>query len=54
MNRPMLNRSILLVEVHTLEFRGEKYEDMSQGLGIDRFGFFTGEVSKGEMLVVPS
>ena len=42
MNRLIQNRSSLLVEVHTLEFRGEKYEDMSQGQGIDRFGFFYG------------
>ena len=49
-NRSILNRSTLLVEVHTLEFRGEKYEDMSQGQGIDRFGFFMGEV---KMLVIP-
>ena len=39
-NRSILNRSTLLVEVHTLEFRGEKYEDMSQGQGIDRFVLF--------------
>ena len=39
LDRPTLDRSIL-VEVHTLEFRGENYEDMSEGQGIDRFVFF--------------
>ena len=39
LDRPAPNRSIL-VEVHTLEFRGEKYEDMSEGQRIDRFVFF--------------
>ena len=39
LGRPAPNRSIL-VEVHTLEFRGEKYEDMSEGQRIDRFVFF--------------
>ena len=39
------NRSVVLVEIHTVEFRGEKYEDMSEGQGIDRFGFFlTGDL----------
>ena len=50
-NRPIpvrsirTNRSVVLVEIHTVEFRGEKYEDMSEGQGIDRFGFFlTGDL----------
>ena len=39
------NRSVVLVEIHTVEFRGEKYEDMSEGQGIDRFGLFlTGDL----------
>ena len=44
MNRPTPNRSIL-VDIHTLEFRGEKYEDMSEGQRIDRFVFFLREMS---------
>jgi len=44
LDRPAPNRSIL-VEVHTLEFRGENYEDMSEGQGIDRFEFFIREMS---------
>ena len=44
LDRPAPNRSIL-VEVHTLEFRGEKYEDMSEGQRIDRFVFFLREMS---------
>ena len=47
MNRPILNRSILCVEVHTLELHGEKYEDLSQGQGIDRLRFCMGNVSSG-------
>ena len=39
LDRSGLNRSIL-VQVHTLEFREEKYEDMSEGQGIDPFEFF--------------
>ena len=53
LNRPTLDRPTLdrpanrsiLVEVHTLEFRGEKYEDMSEGQRIDRFVFFLREMS---------
>ena len=44
LDRSGLNRSIL-VQVHTLEFRGEKYEDMSEGQGIDPFEFFICEMS---------
>ena len=44
LDRPAPNRS-LHVEVHTLEFRGENYEDMSEGQGIDRFVFFQHEMS---------